>query len=89
MPLKRCGAPCIRCPQTIIYSYLRKVYAVLSGAISGTVRLLRDGIARNKENPIMNRDMQMVVDEILNKPEFDMRDGSVLSVHFLFQSAIR
>jgi len=52
-----------------------------------TVKLLQDGIVRNKENPAMNRDMQMIIDEVRNKPDGGARDTPVSSVDFLLQQA--
>jgi tetratricopeptide (TPR) repeat protein len=53
-----------------------------------TVRTLQDGIARNQENLPMNRDMQLLIDEIRAK---GLKSGGAMSsVDFLLQqSALR
>jgi tetratricopeptide (TPR) repeat protein len=42
-----------------------------------TIRVLEDGMRRNKENPAMNRDMQLIIDEIRRKPRGDSGGSSV------------
>jgi tetratricopeptide (TPR) repeat protein len=55
------------------------------------VEMLREGIARNTDNPAMNRDMQMVIDEAVRKCAGDTPaselDGEepVSAVHLLLQ----
>jgi tetratricopeptide (TPR) repeat protein len=53
-----------------------------------TIRDLKDGIARNSENPPMNRDMQMIIDEAQAKLS-EAPDGQapVSSVDFLLQQS--
>lgn len=56
------------------------------------VRLLEEGIARNKELAPMNRDMQLIVDDIREKglKSDGGQDGQMSSVDFLLQqSALR
>ncbi len=56
-----------------------------------TLRLLREGMAHNRENPSMNRDMQLIVDELRRKMDESDKGGSpASSVDFLLQqSALR
>jgi tetratricopeptide (TPR) repeat protein len=52
------------------------------------VRLLQDGMARNRDNPAMNRDMQLIVDEIHGKlSRGDGGEAPMSSVDFLLQQA--
>lgn len=53
------------------------------------VQALRDGIAKNRENPPMNRDMQMIVDEIGRKSDVASRDPQSSVELLLQQSALR
>lgn len=52
-----------------------------------TVRLLQEGIAANAENPPLNRDMQMVIEEVRARPAAASGGGAVSSVDFLLQQA--
>ena len=45
-----------------LYIFVQGLCRLINGDFSQTVKFLEDGIARNREKPIMNRDMQMVVD---------------------------
>jgi tetratricopeptide (TPR) repeat protein len=56
-----------------------------------TIRLLQDGMARNHENPPMNADMQLIIDEVRRK-QIDQGDisGTTSSVgQLLRQSALK
>lgn len=53
---------------------------------AGTIRLLEQGIAANHENPPLNRDMQMVIDEVRAKSG-GMTKGAASSVDLLLQQA--
>jgi hypothetical protein len=50
-----------------------------------TVKVLEKGIALNKENPPMNRDMQLIIEQAREK--MGRQDGPVSSVDFLLQQA--
>ncbi len=50
------------------------------------VRLLPDGIARNGKNQPMNRDMQLIVDEVRRK-QAEGGSGPISSVDFLLQQS--
>lgn len=53
-----------------------------------TVRVLKEGIAANQENPAMNRDMQLIIDEVLSRQaSSDGGGGPVSSVDLLLQQA--
>lgn len=53
-----------------------------------TIQLLREGMARNLENPAMNRDMQMIVDKVRESSKNgDRSDAPTSSVDFLLQQA--
>ncbi len=49
------------------------------------IKLLQDGIARNQENPAMNRDMHLLIDEMRKKQGGD--DAPRSSVDFLLQQS--
>lgn len=51
-----------------------------------TIRDLEKGIAANRENEPMNRDMQLIIDEVRAKLQ-DPRGGAVSSVDLLLQQA--
>jgi hypothetical protein len=53
-----------------------------------TIRSLEDGIARNRENLPLNRDMQLIIDEIRKKPRKRDEGGAVSSVGLLLQQAL-
>jgi len=73
-------------------SYLRIFVTALCHLIRDefgeAVRLLQEGIGRNRDNPALNRDMQLIVDEV-NQKRSDQAGGdtSVSSVDFLLQQA--
>jgi hypothetical protein len=52
-----------------------------------TIRSLQDGIARNQENLPMNRDMQLIIDEVRGKISRKDGDAATSSVGFLLQQA--
>ncbi len=52
-----------------------------------TIRCLEDGISRNRENLPLNRDMQLIIDEIRTKPRQERGDAAVSSVGLLLQQA--
>src|SRR5882672_7072143 len=53
-----------------------------------TIRLLQEGIKRNRENQPMNRDMQLIIDEVRGKMSAQaMGEAPVSSVDMLLQQA--
>jgi predicted Zn-dependent protease len=52
-----------------------------------TIRLLQDGMARNRDNPALNRDMQLIIDEVSRKLGGKDGDAPLSSVDFLLQQA--
>jgi tetratricopeptide (TPR) repeat protein len=52
-----------------------------------TVRLLSDGISRNRENPAMNGDMQRIIDEVRARPRETSSGKPMSSVDFLLQQS--
>jgi len=70
-----------------LHIFVQGLCHLIKDDFTETVKLLQDGIARNKENPAMNRDMQMIIDEVRNKPDSSARDTPVSSVDFLLQQA--
>lgn len=62
--------------------------ALIHDRFDETVRLLEDGIARNREIQAMNRDMQLIVDEIRRRPAPGAPGGNLASsVDILLQQA--
>ena len=62
--------------------------ALIHDRFADTIRLLEDGIARNREIPAMNRDMQLIIEEIRRRPEPGTKSGSLASpVDLLLQQA--
>ncbi len=51
-----------------------------------TVRLLQDGISRNNENPPMNNDMQLIIDQVRSRPAQGPA-APLSSVDFLLQQS--
>lgn len=51
------------------------------------VRLLKEGISRNRENPAMNKDMQLIIDEIQRKLDAGTSAPAASSVDLLLQQA--
>ncbi|MEI9997614.1 MAG: hypothetical protein WDM91_23670 [Rhizomicrobium sp.] len=69
-------------------SYIRKFVTGLCHLIrdefADTIHCLEEGMAANTENPAMNRDMQMIVDEVRSK----LKDAAPASaVDFLLQQS--
>lgn len=52
-----------------------------------TIRMLKDGIARNRENPAMNRDMQLIIEEVYKKQNAPEGSALVSSVDFLLKQS--
>jgi tetratricopeptide (TPR) repeat protein len=53
-----------------------------------TIRCLEDGIRRNTENPPMNRDMQLIIDDVRRKPsKLAIKPAATSSVEFLLQQS--
>jgi len=50
-----------------LHIFVQGLCHLIKDDFAETVRLLQDGIVRNKENPAMNRDMQMIIDEARHK----------------------
>jgi tetratricopeptide (TPR) repeat protein len=72
--------------------FLRLFVAGLSHLIQDdfgeAIRLIREGIAGNQENPAMNRDMQMIVDELERRQGGGGESGKIVSsVDLLLQQA--
>jgi hypothetical protein len=52
------------------------------------INVLQDGMARNRDNPAMNRDMQLIIDEVRAKLSGqDRGTAPISSVDFLLQQA--
>lgn len=77
-------------PQThYLYLFARGLCRMIQDDFGEAARLLEDGIGRNTENAPMNRDMQMILDEMAKKTGGD-GGGATSSVDFLLQqSALR
>ena len=52
-----------------------------------TIRLLKEGMAQNRDNLPLNRDMQLIVDEVRGKLSEQGREAPASSVDFLLQQA--
>jgi len=67
--------------------FVEGLSALIRDRFSDTIRLLQDGIARNRENPAMNRDMQLIIDEVRKKRDADPAGGAASTVDLLLQQA--
>lgn len=75
-------------PSHYLHLFVKGLGRMIHDDFSEAARLLKEGIAHNTENPPMNRDMQLILDELAKKTGGD--DGATSSVDFLLQqSALR
>jgi tetratricopeptide (TPR) repeat protein len=71
-----------------LHLFVRGLSHLIRDEFGETIKLLQTGIARNTENPAMNRDMELILEKIRNQPDPGKRDDArTSSVDFLLQQA--
>lgn len=71
-----------------IHLFVRGLCHLIKDEFGETIRLLQEGIAHNRENPPMNSDMQLIIDEVRRKmADQDKGGAAVSSVDLLLQQA--
>ncbi|HWA90264.1 MAG TPA: hypothetical protein VG889_09535 [Rhizomicrobium sp.] len=67
--------------------FVEGLTALIQDRFDDTIRLLEEGMARNSEIEPMNRDMQLIIEEIRRRPPPGARDAAPSSVDLLLQQA--
>jgi tetratricopeptide (TPR) repeat protein len=68
--------------------FVEGLSALIHDRFSDTIRFLQEGIAQNRENVAMNRDMQLIIDQVRRKMDVSATGGEASStVDLLLQQA--
>lgn len=70
-----------------LHVFVKGLCHLIKDEFAEATEILRDGIARNSENPAMNSDMQLILDQIRDKSSGSGRGDQTSSVDFLLQQA--
>jgi len=71
-----------------LHLFVQGLTHLIQDQFDDTIRLLQDGIARNRENAPMNNDMQMIIDEVRRTMAGQDKGGAATSsVDLLLQQA--
>jgi len=63
------------------------LFALIRDEFQDAAKLLRQGMALNRDNPPMNRDMQLIIDGMEGKAGATDKDGPLSTVDLLLQQA--
>lgn len=75
-------------PENVLYKFVQGLSHLIRDDFDEAIRLLGEGIERNKDNPPMNRDMQLIIDEVRKLRQNSGTGGPGLStVDFLLRQA--